>query len=51
VYGHAYRSTPGIGHWNVEGHRAAGERIAAWLAASAAAGPRAAPMAGAGGSD
>lgn len=36
VYFHAYRSTPGIGHWNEEGHRAAGERIAAWLAAGPA---------------
>ena len=31
VYFHAHHNTPGIGHWNVEGHRAAGERIAAWL--------------------
>jgi lysophospholipase L1-like esterase len=37
VYFHAYRDTPGVGHWNVEGHRAAGERIAAWLAAGPAA--------------
>jgi hypothetical protein len=47
VYFHAYRTTPGVGHWNVEGHRAAGERIAAWLAAGPAATPRAAPVAGA----
>ena len=51
VYFHAYRTTPGIGHWNVEGHRAAGERIAGWLASGAAAEPRAAPMAGVGGTD
>lgn len=31
VYFHAHRNTPGVGHWNAEGHRAAGERIAAWL--------------------
>jgi lysophospholipase L1-like esterase len=51
VYFHAYRTTPGIGHWNVEGHRAAGERIAAWLAAGTAAGPGAARVAGAAGAD
>ncbi len=45
VYFHAFRNTPGIGHWNEEGHRAAGERIASWLAAGPAA-PR--PSAGAG---
>ena len=39
VYFHAYRQTPGVGHWNVEGHRAAAERIAAWLA-SDQLGPR-----------
>jgi hypothetical protein len=47
VYFHAYRNTPGIGHWNVEGHRAAAERIAAWLATGPAAAPRPGPMAGA----
>lgn len=51
VYFHAYRTTPGVGHWNVEGHRAAGERIAAWLAAGPAAAPRATPVAGAGSAD
>jgi lysophospholipase L1-like esterase len=51
VYFHAYRTTPGIGHWNVEGHRAAGERIAAWLAAGAPAGPGATRVAGAAGAD
>jgi hypothetical protein len=51
VYFHAYRTTPGIGHWNVEGHRAAGERIAAWLASGAAAGPGAARVAGGPGAD
>ena len=38
VYFHAHRSTPGIGHWNAEGHRAAGERIAGWLASGAGPG-------------
>jgi lysophospholipase L1-like esterase len=51
VYFHAYRTTPGVGHWNVEGHRAAGERIAAWLAEGAAAAPRATPRAGSRGAD
>ena len=32
VYFHAYRDSLGIGHWNEEGHEAAGELIAAWLA-------------------
>jgi lysophospholipase L1-like esterase len=32
VYFHAYGEVPGIGHWNDQGHRAAGELIAAWLA-------------------
>jgi hypothetical protein len=31
VYFHAYHGILGVGHWNIEGHRAAGERIAAWL--------------------
>jgi hypothetical protein len=31
VYFHAQGSTPGIGHWNREGHRVAGELIAEWL--------------------
>lgn len=37
VYFHAYRDTPGIGHWNEEGHQAAGELISAWLAEGPAA--------------
>jgi hypothetical protein len=32
VYFHAYRDSLGIGHWNTEGHRVAGELIASWLA-------------------
>ena len=32
VYFHAYRDSLGIGHWNEEGHEAAGELIADWLA-------------------
>jgi hypothetical protein len=32
VYFHAHGDSLGIGHWNVAGHQAAGERIAAWLA-------------------
>lgn len=32
VYFHAHGDSLGVGHWNVAGHRAAGERIAAWLA-------------------
>ena len=32
VYFHAHGKSLGVGHWNVAGHRAAGERIAAWLA-------------------
>ena len=48
VYFHAVGEIPGIGHWNREGHRAAGERIAAWLAAGAAAAPRPTPVAEAG---
>jgi hypothetical protein len=35
VYFHADRGRPGIGHWSKEGHEAAGELIAAWLADSA----------------
>jgi hypothetical protein len=37
VYFHAHGDSLGIGHWNVAGHRAAGERIAAWLAKLTAA--------------
>ena len=32
VYFHAHGKDLGVGHWNVAGHHAAGERIAAWLA-------------------
>jgi hypothetical protein len=32
VYFHAHGDSLGVGHWNVAGHLAAGERIAAWLA-------------------
>jgi hypothetical protein len=32
LYFHAHGDSLGVGHWNVAGHRAAGERIAAWLA-------------------
>jgi lysophospholipase L1-like esterase len=45
VYFHAADQIPGIGHWNEEGHRAAGERIAAWIA-SGAVSLRPAPLAG-----
>ena len=38
IYFHALRDTLGIGHWNTAGHRAAGERIAAWLAQELAGG-------------
>jgi hypothetical protein len=33
VYFHAHGDSLGIGHWSEEGHRAAGELIAPWLAA------------------
>ncbi len=32
VYFHADRDSLGIGHWSQEGHRAAGELIASWIA-------------------
>src|SRR6478672_2157086 len=32
VFFHAYRDSLGVGHWNAEGHRVAGELIASWLA-------------------
>jgi hypothetical protein len=32
VYFHAAQGSEGIGHWNAEGHQAAGELIAGWLA-------------------
>jgi hypothetical protein len=32
VFFHADHGTPGVGHWNVAGHEAAGELVAAWLA-------------------
>jgi hypothetical protein len=32
VFFHSDDDIPGIGHWNQEGHRVAGELIAAWLA-------------------
>jgi hypothetical protein len=32
VYFHAHHDSLGIGHWTEEGHRAAGELIASWLA-------------------
>ena len=32
VFFHGFGKALGTGHWNEEGHRAAGERIAAWLA-------------------
>jgi hypothetical protein len=32
VFFHAFRDSLGVGHWNVEGHRVAGELIASWLA-------------------
>jgi hypothetical protein len=31
VYFHAAEGSQGIGHWNAEGHQAAGELIARWL--------------------
>jgi hypothetical protein len=46
VYFHAADQIAGIGHWNEEGHRTAGQRIAAWVA-SGAVSPRPAPLAGA----
>lgn len=48
VYFHAVGESQGIGHWNTEGHRAAGERIAAWLAKGVAADPRASRLSRAG---
>lgn len=33
VYFHAHEGKPGVGHWNPEGNRMAGELIASWLAA------------------
>ncbi|HEX9295965.1 MAG TPA: SGNH/GDSL hydrolase family protein [Polyangiaceae bacterium] len=33
VFFHGFGKAVGTGHWNEAGHRAAGERIAAWLAA------------------
>jgi hypothetical protein len=35
VYFHAHGDSLGIGHWSQEGHQAAGELIASWLADSA----------------
>jgi hypothetical protein len=32
VFFHAHHDSLGIGHWNQEGHRVAGELIASWLA-------------------
>jgi hypothetical protein len=32
VYFHSFNDQMGVGHWNVEGNRAAGELIAAWVA-------------------
>jgi hypothetical protein len=32
VFFHAHGDSLGIGHWNKEGHQAAGELIASWLA-------------------
>jgi hypothetical protein len=32
VYFHAAQGSEGIGHWNAEGHQAAGELVARWLA-------------------
>jgi hypothetical protein len=32
VFFHGFGKALGTGHWNADGHRAAGERIAAWLA-------------------
>jgi lysophospholipase L1-like esterase len=37
IYFHAYRNRLGIGHWNEDGHQAAGELIAPWLAGELAA--------------
>jgi hypothetical protein len=37
VYFHAHHDSLGIGHWNEEGHRAAAELIAPWLAEKVAA--------------
>ncbi len=38
IYFHAYRDSLGIGHWNRDGHLAAGELIASWIAAGLPAG-------------
>jgi hypothetical protein len=38
VFFHAHQDSLGIGHWNDEGHRVAGELIASWLAGES--GPR-----------
>ncbi len=41
VYLHGFPNTrPGIGHWNAEGHRVAGELIANWLCENLTASPR-----------
>jgi hypothetical protein len=32
VFFHAFHDSLGVGHWNEEGHRVAGELIASWLA-------------------
>ena len=32
VFFHAFHDSLGVGHWNEEGHRVAGELIAGWLA-------------------
>jgi len=45
VYFHAHGDSLGVGHWNVAGHLAAGERIAAWLADELAHDPTMAPPA------
>lgn len=43
VYFHALGDSLGIGHWNVAGHRAAGDRIADWLAKGLAGNANASP--------
>jgi len=34
VFFHAHQDSLGVGHWNVEGNRVAGELMANWLAAA-----------------
>jgi hypothetical protein len=46
VYFHAYHDSLGIGHWSEEGHVAAADLIAPWLAREFADSSRASPNPG-----